>query len=411
MATALRTTCTADAAIRLMLKFPFWCELYYSMTVIEDASIPTLATDGVNMWVNPEFWRGLTLELKISALAHEITHKMLHHPTRCQHRDGFIFNVAGDILVNGLLVENNFPIAPSWIQPVPKYRGWTVEAVYDDIIKNLPPPPKGGGGGQGKGKPGSQPQQGAGSPGEDDSPYANAPGIPESWKKAWRDIRKFKGTPQEVENQEAKTEQQVANAIAAAKAMGNLPAGVEMAVEKVFTVPEEPWYNHLQRYMQSLAISQYNWSRINKRMAVLFNMVAPSNYHEALGEVVLFVDCSGSCYTAAEQANFAGHINAILAEAKPQKVHVAYFDTKVHKHEELEPGSIEFESHPTGGGGTSFADLFTWAEDEGISPAVAIVLTDMMGTFPSEEPGFPVIWCNVYDANTRGPFGDTIHVK
>ena len=77
-----RTNITQDASVRLMLKYPFWSELYFSMTVYSAPDIPTLATDGVNLWVNPEFWATLSLDLKISAIAHEIGHKMLLHSTR-----------------------------------------------------------------------------------------------------------------------------------------------------------------------------------------------------------------------------------------------------------------------------------------------------------------------------------------
>jgi predicted metal-dependent peptidase len=99
-----------------------------------------------------------------------------------------------------------------------------------------------------------------------------------------------------------------------------------------------------------------------------------------------------------------------LGEAKPIKVHVVYFDTMVHKHVEMDPGEIEFEAQPQGGGGTSFCDLFDWAEREGINPAVAIVLTDMMGSMPTEAPPYPVVWAST-EKDYTGPFGDTIYIS
>lgn len=386
-----KTVCTADAAVRLMLHYPFWCELYYSMKVIETDDIPTLATNSRVLYVNPRFWRELPLELKISALAHETAHKMLHHPTRMHPEwDRTLSNVAMDIVVNGLLAKNGFKLGPTWVQPVEKYDNWTWEAIYLDLIKQYPPPP---------------PQGGSGGDTED-----GTGGLPKKWQGAWQDVQAFKGSAEEVENHEAAVEQAVAKAIVSARAMGHTPAGIEMAMTVTYTLKEEPWYNHLQRFMQSLVVANYNWARANKRYAVLHRIVAPANYHEALGEVVVAVDASGSCYTAAEQAGFTGHINAILAEAKPQKVHVLYFDTKVHRHEELDPGTIEFESNPVGGGGTSFVDIFDWCEREGVDPAVLIVLTDMMGTFPNQGPGYPVIWANTYDKRQTAPFGETLFV-
>jgi len=106
----MKSNTTQDAAVRLMLKFPFWSELYYTMTIYDDPDCPTLSTDGRNMWVNPTFWAGLTLPLKIAALAHEIGHKMLLHSTRRGSRNPMLWNIAADYVVNASLPRT----ASSW---------------------------------------------------------------------------------------------------------------------------------------------------------------------------------------------------------------------------------------------------------------------------------------------------------
>src|SRR5574340_431757 len=131
---APRSTTTQDAAVRLMLKFPFFSELYYSMHVSDDYTIPTLATDGRNLMVNPDFWRTLSLELKIAAVAHEIGHKMLLHCSRRGHRHPVLWNIAADFVVNDILVENGFKLGPGWLHDV-KFKGMAVEAVYHELEK------------------------------------------------------------------------------------------------------------------------------------------------------------------------------------------------------------------------------------------------------------------------------------
>jgi predicted metal-dependent peptidase len=404
------------------------------MKVIEDENVPTLCTDGHRMWVNPTFFNGLALDYKITAVAHESCHKMLHHCTRGLDFDPRIGGIAADIVVNTLLADNGFKIHPNWVQPEPKYKGWTFEAVYRDLMKNAktPQPGQGGCGGMpGQPKP---PQKGGkpGQPGKDDQPSGGVgmptpgdqpgegkgktpaeevlEGMPQQWKDAWQDIKKFKGTAAEVENFEQKIEQQVAKAIATAKAMGHAPVGVEMAMDNIRVVITEKWYDHLARYMQALSISEYNWARNNKRYAALYDIVAPDNYMEALGTVIFLVDASGSCYTAIEQARFAEHVNAILGECKPRRVIVAYFDTKVHAEYEMDPGEVEFVPHPKGGGGTSFVEPLEWVEEQDVQPAVVIVLTDMMGTFPMQEPGFPVVWASTMKG-IKAPFGELVEIN
>ena len=105
-----RDTCVTTAAVRLMLHYPFWCELYYTMKVVEDYGVRTLETNGRCMWVNPTFWETLGFDYKVAALAHETCHKMLHHCTRGLDFDPYWAGIAADIVVNTLLHQNGFKI-------------------------------------------------------------------------------------------------------------------------------------------------------------------------------------------------------------------------------------------------------------------------------------------------------------
>jgi len=426
--------CTATAAVRLMLFYPFWCELYYSMKVIEDYTIRTLQTDGVRMWVNPTFFAGLSLEYRITALAHEVCHKMLFHCTRGLDFDPYWGNVAADIIVNTLLSKNGFKIHPTWVQPDMQYDGWTFEAVYADLMKKLKqnPPPKqgqgkpqqGGGSGQDQGQP--QPQPGKdgkdkGTPGKGagDKPDKNVPEsiqgngppampnwVPEQWKDINRDVQKFKGTPEARERLEQKIEVEVANAIANARAAGNAPAGVVGAVDALREVKKENWHDHTARFMQALTMNEYNWARFDRRAMDQYDMIAPDVFSPTLEKIVLLVDASGSCFAAAQQANFAGHINNILSEARPRKIIVMTFDTKVHLTYETDAGMFEMPT-PMGGGGTSFIEPLMRAQEE--NPSVIICLTDLEGSFPNDPPDCPILWASITPHNA--PFGETVHVE
>ena len=448
----MKSNTTQDAAVRLMLKFPFWSELYYTMTIYDDPDIPTLCTDGRNMWVNPTFWAGLTLPLKIAALAHEIGHKMLLHSTRRGSRHPELWNIAADYVVNAILAKNGFELGKSWLYDV-KYEGMSTEAVYheiEQIAKQQPQQGKGGNNGQGtssKAPPSQGGEQGSGDDdqgdgdtggaGGDDSGQAgdaesdqsqgdsgtnqqgggngtyNVPGVSQEWKDKWQDIIHAEGSKEEIEKQEKQTIDQVQKAMMTAKAHGSVPGGME-AFDDVCTPSREPWYNHLHRYMQSLSQSEYNWARINRRHLVQHQIFTPANYSESLEHIVFAIDCSGSVFGAAEQANFAGHVNAILAEAKPNKTHVVYFDSRVTRHDELDYGQLEFSTRPAGGGGTDFRPIFRFLEDEGIVPELCVVLTDCYGDFPKDAPGYPTIWASIVDPDHLGgyhpPFGEVIYV-
>jgi predicted metal-dependent peptidase len=432
--------CTATPAVRLMLHYPFWAEVFYSMKVIEDYSVKTLQTDGVRLWVNPDYFNPLTLEYRITALAHELCHKILFHCTRGLEFDPYWGNVAADIVVNTLLHKNGFKIHPAWVQPEPKYDGWTFEAVYHDLMRNMKKPPPQPQGGQGQPKPGDEqgggkgqasegdkkggkgkgskgkdkPEAGEGGNGKDtpaptpdDKPGTFAPGTPEQWKDIQRDVQKFKGSQEARDKLEQKIEVDVTNALARAKGMGKAPAGIQGAMDALKEVKKEAWFDHVARFMQALCMSEFNWARTERRYFAMHDVFTPDVYSPVLEKVVILTDASGSCFEAAQQANFGGHMSNILSETKPRKVIVMTFDTKVHHTYEIDPNNFEME-RPRGGGGTSFVEPLQRADEE--QPSVIIVLTDMMGTFPTEAPSCPVLWASTIP-NIEPPFGDIVYIN
>jgi predicted metal-dependent peptidase len=77
-----------------------------------------------------------------------------------------------------------------------------------------------------------------------------------------------------------------------------------------------------------------------------------------------------------------------------------------------------------GGGGTDFRPVFDIIEDprkakehemeEFDEPPVCVVyLTDLDGSFPAEEPEYPVLWCVPpgVNASRKVPFGEIVAVR
>jgi len=78
---------------------------------------------------------------------------------------------------------------------------------------------------------------------------------------------------------------------------------------------------------------------------------------------------------------------------------------------EYYPGDVIDRNAP-GRGGTDFRPVFeevdTWDEP----PAALVYLTDLDGTFPTEEPGYPVLWVSYGTGNRRTPpWGEQVKVE
>ena len=380
----------AACGVRLAIRHPFWVEVFYSMDMkpapqewIDHPTRPlkTQATDGRSVWFNLPYWQSLKIDDQVREMVHELLHKILLHNTRRGVRDPYWWNVACDYAVNDIMVLNGLLdqatiVTGKWLHD-DKYRGMLAETIYTELMK----------------KRGKDPKFDPGLPAHD------VMGMPADM------------SPEQIEKFEDEVKLMVERAVANAKAYGKLPLGVEMGVAEAFKPKNESWFNELHRFMQALVNSEYNWARPNRRALITHGVFAPLHQSEALGTIRIFIDASGSVFDKASQSGFAGHVNAILAEAKPRRVFVYYFDTKIYPGEVTEPGALELECKPRGGGGTAFELIFeqdNLHEEDEEDPAVCIVLTDLEGSFPDAEPGYPVIWASICDH--EAPFGKTLYL-
>jgi len=381
-----QTNIAAAAAVRLTLHHSFFAEVFYSMTILEATpeqvagGLLTQATDARSMWINREFFTSIPLLQQTTEVVHELLHKILLHPTRRGSRDPKLWNIACDYAVNAIMKLSGFTIPSDWLLDM-QYSGMLAETIYAALLKRVKENPQQ-----------AQPQL---APGRYDVKEPQQDGKPLS--------------PEQVTRFEDQIKAVVERATANAEAIGALPKGLRLEVARAYQATAEPWYNHLHRYMQSLATASYNWTRFNRRAMLTHGVFAPAHYVEALGDVALFIDTSGSCYQAAQQAQFAMHLNAILAEARPHRLHLYYFDGRVYPGEVIEAGELDIETRPRGGGGTKFEPIFEQLEADDVVPEVCIILTDLLGTFPDDEPEYPVVWANVLGWG-EAPFGETIHV-
>ena len=352
------------ARSRLLLDHPFFGVLALRLQLIEDESIPTLATDGNRIIYNPQFVDQLTVELCSSAIAHEVMHCVLEHISRRIAREPRRWNQACDFAANPILKDAGLPLGAGWLYN-PGYVGKSAEEIYtmlpeddggDDPLCDI-----------------QQPQGGA-------SADASAESIAIEWKIA------------------------TVQAAKAAQAQGSLPAQLKKILDDVLT-PDIPWRDALASFMTERIKDDYTWRRPNPYYAHT-GVYLPTMDGIGMGEMVIALDTSGSVLSVIDE--FGSTVKDIVAAVCPQRVHVVYCDAVVNRVDVFERGQeLSFEA--VGGGGTDFRPVFDYIKNNSINPACTLYLTDMYGTFPQEKPEYPVLWCATSDI--RGPFGDTLRIK
>ena len=134
--------------MRILMNNGFYGLLLMHMIFAVDEKCETAATDGYRIYFGPKFMDDLSDSEFDFVLMHEIMHAALNHCKRRSERDGEVYNVACDIVVNSnILYSNNFNnssitlrkygeamhIAPTGDEGY-KY---TAEEVYEMLIKRF----------------------------------------------------------------------------------------------------------------------------------------------------------------------------------------------------------------------------------------------------------------------------------
>lgn len=125
------------AKAMLLLSHPWWASLLLHLHISFTDAIPTMATNGTDLLINPSFVDGLGSDDIQAVLLHEVGHCALLHPYRRMHRDPIRWNIAADQAVNALLEADGISLPKGCIPAGPIDK--TVEELYEKVkTKSLP---------------------------------------------------------------------------------------------------------------------------------------------------------------------------------------------------------------------------------------------------------------------------------
>lgn len=363
------------AKTQLVLSHPFFASILLRGKLIESKDIPTAAVDARGtIYYNAEFMNSLSLQEVVFVLAHECMHKILQHFLRLGNRDPRRANYAQDAVINDILKDSGVGSMPENCVNMPGSKDKTWEEIYNDL------PEKPSSGGSYMDGDGIGPDQLSGS-----SPLTQA----------------------EISEIEAAMKVEIAQAAQAARMQGKMPAGLQRFVDSVLHV-KTPWHTILERFMTALTSADYSWAKPNKRYAG-HGLHLPSIASEpTMGELVLVVDTSGSIGPR-ELAYFGGHLNRILETCRPEKVTCIYCDSAVNKVATFSGDDLPVQLEAVGGGGTDMGAALAYIDEQGIEPAVTIVLTDGYTPWPASAPDyFLIVACTT---DTDVPIGEVLRLE
>ena len=357
---------------RLCTRTPFLGSLLLFAETISTDTISTAATNGRQIMINPQFFERLTLDQQEAVLLHEVLHAALLHVSRGMGRDAKRWNIAADIVVNGILTREGFDLPKDSVHEQALER-FSVEEVYDLLEK---------------------------SPWDKKNLSLRSPDLLANDKQGSLGNEQMQATEAHWRNA---VEQ--ASVMAETLLQGSLPASLTRELENL-KPGQLNWRHYLWRYLVRTPIDFRDFDRrfVGKRV-----------YLETLeGETVtvaVAVDTSGSINNEQIQL-FLGEVQSILLAYPHLVCHLYYADAALHG-PYLLTAYANLPS-PIGGGGTDFRPFFTELTHKN-SPwttTLAVYLTDGYGFFPYEPPPFPVLWVVTPGGRDSSyfPFGETVRL-
>ena len=159
----------------------------------------------------------------------------------------------------------------------------------------------------------------------------------------------------------------------------------------------QPWHQILNEALRDSVVTDQSYARPNRRL-LHRGLTLPSDLTQPNGEIVIGVDTSVSL-SESDLGRICNHVNDIMAEINPIKVHVVYCDFTIQHTDEYDRGEeIKMVLH--GGGGTAFNPVFNWVDYHDITPSALIYFTDGESSVGPDTwfgddfnvPDYPVFW-------------------
>jgi predicted metal-dependent peptidase len=359
---AIVTQRTVSATLlRICQRSPFFATLALHAKIKITGELPTAATDGRDVFVNPEFFNELTPAAQEGLLLHEVLHAALLHVPRRGTRDPKLWNIAADIVINGMLIHDGYTLPEGGLRDASREHLAT-EEVYEALLKEAKPQPELAmpdliGDGNTPSGAGDKANLKAG-----DKPISKEE-LEGHWKKALQEAR----------------------IVAQSSLAGDLPAHLQRELGQLLRTQID-WRSYLWRY---LVQTPTDFGAFDRRF------VGDGMYLETIaGETVqvhVCVDTSGSI-NGDEVNTFMSEVQSILLAYPHLTCELYYADAELHGPFTITAGSTLPKL--IGGGGTDFRPFFTYLDKHADrhTTTVAIYLTDGYGDFPEATPAISTLW-------------------
>jgi predicted metal-dependent peptidase len=400
----------SKARTKLVARLPFFGHLALKLRPRlsqpgDDVDTAAVSSDGT-LVINEAFATKLSDQELCFVIAHEVMHPAMLYFDRMQGRIPKLWNMAHDHAIN-LIIKHmgdaNIKLLPK-ILCDEKYKDWSAEEVYDDLLKDAVlvtiamDSGEGDGEGDGQGKPGQG--QGKGRGKGKGTPNGQDPREDPLFGDGRSDLadsdegKKANDGDKGAQNR-LNTDWKISIVAAAQRherkhGRGSLPGSLQRLVDE-FTDPKVDWREKLARWVGENGRRQdYTFGRPSRRSESV-GQYLPSLKKYGVADVTVMVDTSGSIGEKQLKEGLA-EIQGVC-EDLGVGVRAMVIDAALHDDVMVED-AYELASKLSGGGGSNFCPGFEKLQEEGYE-GVVICFTDGDIAVPHDKPESirGVLWC------------------
>ena len=366
----------SQAKARLLVNYPYFGTLASRLELIVNDDIESFKSDGKKLEFREAYLEDLDLSEVEFILANGAMHASLAHEQRKANRSGWLWQMATDMAINDMLLENGLDM-PYGATYRKRFAGMYAEEIYaqlkDDILRD-----------------------------DEDLEYKaeSADDVEQNEKNQQSEPQTQEQLEEEI-LQEQLFAQEAISLLESEFKRGELPQSIERFYKLDF-FSKIDWREQLKTAIDMHFRDDYTLLPPSKKL-LSYGIYLPSSVSQTF-RLVIAIDSSGS--VDEELLNqFLSEVNFLMGLVHNYVIDILVCDDKIHSHEKFMTGE-ELGVKLKGGGGTDFRPVFHFIEEEIDEVKLLLYFTDLEGIFPNEAPYYQVKWVSQKKENI--PFGELI---
>lgn len=374
----------SQAKAKLLVDYPYFGTLASKLELVLNDDIQAFKGDGKKLQYSSMFLENAEVSEIEFILANGAMHTSLAHENRQNSRSGWLWQMATDMAINDMLVENGLN-RPDEAQYRVRFKGMYAEEIYAELKSDMIR--------------------------EDDNlEYeADDAGDVQEKDKKKEENKESKGqtqmqTPEQIQEeilQEQLLAEEAISLLATEFKKGEAPSHMERFFRLDF-LSKIDWRDELKSALDRYFRDDYVLIPPNKKF-LSQGIYLPSTTSQTF-RLVIAVDSSGSVDDEL-LSQFLSEVNFLMSLVSHYQIELIVCDDKIHSHRTFYSGE-SLECDAKGGSGTDFRPVFEFVRNEFDDVKLLLYFTDLEGRFPTEIPSYNVKW--VSPKETSVPFGELI---